>query len=838
MTDAPGKAARQAGKVDRTPSSEKEMMQSSATTDEQGDPATALQAMLDALQKQHAAQLGMMKTGSKTKPPPKPSPWPFRMAFAFVLALHAVIFAAVNREVPAPYMDEIFHVPQAGRYCDAVIPGLLLAPTDEESAPLPTALSKYLHVPYDPDITTPAGLYAGAAAARTAALVAGAGPTTVLLGGGLRAPPAEAEVQAGDDAVGVDGKPLAKSNAVLVRKLQTAAVAAEADVNRLTGDDSKQEGDAPGKKNWRRISNICPPIFLRGVNALWVGPICFLIAYFCARHCLAAPVTTEQLKATAVGKSGSQGQTAATVASRREMMVVVRALRVHLMPFSFFFYFLFYTEALSTMFLLAMLCAHAQARALDARETAEQAEIEALALLSTAAAAENGKEPPGKHKLKQGRSLVARAASELVASPAAWLDRFAGLAGIASMYVRQNNVIWVFAAALWTGIELLFAEWSSMLRAKARQEAEDAATAGEGKNAVQPKGRTTTKLAAAANFFCGCLAPDTVAQVLQILFWGTSATHTRPQSAPLLPTVLFSRLPVHAVAGAGFAYVVVVLNGGNLAFGHQEYHSPAPHLAMVAYFCVFLNLLAFIPTVDLGALSGKAKSGASNARKIVVALGGCVAALAFVLHCTAHYAIAHPFLLSDNRHISFYLWRRFFGRGPDGFFRLFVAPAFGVVGVVCVAATAGWGSAFRRSCSSRAAAAARGDPDGVLFAMKDLRGSRRDPKEAARAAKGMRSLQTTRTLLLFSVFALCTTAALAATPLLELRYFIVPMTVVLLVRPLSGTSPLRHSIFDLICEVWGLVWAAALNVGVFGLFFFKTFTDEKAWGPGTQRLML
>ena len=67
----------------------------------------------------------------------------WRVLVAWAL-LHAAILYAVNRRVPGPYMDELFHVKQTQTYC----------------------AGDWSMASYDPAITTPPGLYAvGAAAA-------------------------------------------------------------------------------------------------------------------------------------------------------------------------------------------------------------------------------------------------------------------------------------------------------------------------------------------------------------------------------------------------------------------------------------------------------------------------------------------------------------------------------------------------------------------------------------------------------------------------------------------------------------------------------------------------
>lgn len=71
----------------------------------------------------------------------------FSVALVFSLIsakIHFDGYKKVDLNVPAPYLDEIFHIPQTQRYCAAV---------------LKAGQSAILSVPWDPKITTPPGLY-------------------------------------------------------------------------------------------------------------------------------------------------------------------------------------------------------------------------------------------------------------------------------------------------------------------------------------------------------------------------------------------------------------------------------------------------------------------------------------------------------------------------------------------------------------------------------------------------------------------------------------------------------------------------------------------------------
>ena len=57
-------------------------------------------------------------------------------------------------------------------------------------------------------------------------------------------------------------------------------------------------------------------------------------------------------------------------------------------------------------------------------------------------------------------------------------------------------------------------------------------------------------------------------------------------------------------------------------------------------------------------------------------LSRAAAAVAMAAHALRHYSLAHPFLVADNRHFPFYLWRRVLDRYPDRpWLRACLAPA-------------------------------------------------------------------------------------------------------------------------------------------------------------------
>ena len=112
---------------------------------------------------------------------------------------------------------------------------------------------------------------------------------------------------------------------------------------------------------------------------------------------------------------------------------------------------------------------------------------------------------------------------------------------------------------------------------------------------------------------------------------------------------------------AAFA-AFVVRNGGTLVLGDAEHHVPVLHLAMVGYLMVFV----WAPYGMLGAGGLVSAATSRELRALVRPFRSALAlllAIAPVAHFASKYAYDHPFLLSDNRHYTFYVWRRLLGLG-------------------------------------------------------------------------------------------------------------------------------------------------------------------------------
>ncbi len=105
----------------------------------------------------------------------------------------------------------------------------------------------------------------------------------------------------------------------------------------------------------------------------------------------------------------------------------------------------------------------------------------------------------------------------------------------------------------------------------------------------------------------------------------------------------------------GFA-AFAVANGG-IVLGDKSHHIPALHLAQLAYLVSYAAVL-WQPralTVDVATTlrSGLVAARASPMSALLAAAVACA--------CVGG-TMGHPFLLSDNRHVTFYVWRHILGR--------------------------------------------------------------------------------------------------------------------------------------------------------------------------------
>ncbi|XP_008791275.2 dol-P-Glc:Glc(2)Man(9)GlcNAc(2)-PP-Dol alpha-1,2-glucosyltransferase isoform X2 [Phoenix dactylifera] len=116
--------------------------------------------------------------------------------------------------------------------------------------------------------------------------------------------------------------------------------------------------------------------------------------------------------------------------------------------------------------------------------------------------------------------------------------------------------------------------------------------------------------------------------------------------------VLISFAPFIMVA---LAFLAFVIWNGSIVLGAKEAHVVSPHLAQLMYFGL-VSGAAFAPLYfNLGQAAALYHSFRRN--KV---LGSLLILVALTVGFTSihFFSIAHPYLLADNRHYTFYIWRK------------------------------------------------------------------------------------------------------------------------------------------------------------------------------------
>ncbi|KWU41141.1 glycosyltransferase family 59 protein [Rhodotorula sp. JG-1b] len=136
------------------------------------------------------------------------------------------------------------------------------------------------------------------------------------------------------------------------------------------------------------------------------------------------------------------------------------------------------------------------------------------------------------------------------------------------------------------------------------------------------------------------------------------------QDLPTLAPALASYLPVFAAAIA-----FVRWNGGHIT-GDKSNHVPTVHVAQVWYFLAFAAALFSPHLLGVSQLKRSILGSLQTPSRIL----STILALGLISYSIHNYTVAHPFLLADNRHYAFYLWRRIINLRPDA--RYALAPGY------------------------------------------------------------------------------------------------------------------------------------------------------------------
>ncbi|KAI8896246.1 alpha-2-glucosyltransferase Alg10 [Globomyces pollinis-pini] len=206
-------------------------------------------------------------------------------------------------------------------------------------------------------------------------------------------------------------------------------------------------------------------------------------------------------------------------------------------------------------------------------------------------------------------------------------------ASLISIWFRQNNVIWMVFIAIVSGIAVLNSKCHS-------------------------------------RDWCQVLTPESFTHFLQLL------KHFLFDLLAFLPH-LIARLYPFLLNAVGF--IVFVYWNGGVVLGDKSNHQMSPHIPQLFYFFSFTGLFAFFhlnPFKSLRILFAKL----GHIRTWLI-IGSIMAVMGLIVK---NFTIGHPFLLADNRHVTFYIWKTFFK--TSGVIRYCLIPFYLFAMYICLTA--------------------------------------------------------------------------------------------------------------------------------------------------------
>lgn len=227
--------------------------------------------------------------------------------------------------------------------------------------------------------------------------------------------------------------------------------------------------------------------------------------------------------------------------------------------------------------------------------------------------------------------------------------RLAAALGAAAVLVRQTNAVWV-AFCLGDALLERCLPGSSGGSGRSRDSGAAGTTQRSSRNSSVSGGRSSGSSRKRSGVAGG--GPGLASDLATLL-----------RRAWLLKAQLASDLwPLAAVVAAFAAFVVA--NGG-IVVGDKAHHAAVRHLAQPLYFLLYCTACLAPAFWSPPTLAAAARGVAAAARQRPAAAGAAAAAAAAAaVAAVSSGTLAHPFLLADNRHYAFYLWRRVLNRTP------------------------------------------------------------------------------------------------------------------------------------------------------------------------------
>lgn len=219
----------------------------------------------------------------------------------------------------------------------------------------------------------------------------------------------------------------------------------------------------------------------------------------------------------------------------------------------------------------------------------------------------------------------------------------------------------------------------------------------------------------------------------------------------------------YALNAALFA-AFIAYNGG-ITFGDKENHQMSIHLVQIFYCAAFVAFFTFPIWFSYKTIRNYVSFAFTNGFGLNFLL--TAASYALIHYIIKNFTVVHPFLLADNRHYTFYIYRKILARKHTEFL---LVPAYHF----CC-----WLAVYVLNESRKSALSMK--PMGILG------------------------------------FVAMTALTLIPSPLFEPRYYIVPLVVFrIFVRPMSTNLTRSH--------LYEFLWYLLINAVVFIVFFNYEFT--------------
>ena len=253
------------------------------------------------------------------------------------------------------------------------------------------------------------------------------------------------------------------------------------------------------------------------------------------------------------------------------------------------------------------------------------------------------------------------------------------LASLASLAFRQTSAVWCCFVLGDAALRELALFQQQQENGEEDGEGEEEGGGGDGAEGLKGNNNNSSSSSSSGGGNSSSAPPQTILREAAAV----AAALLENRAAALRAVLLGSCLPLlfsPLLAAAAF----VLWNGGSLALGDKDNHSVSAHWAQALYVSCFAFLALFpalgskgdvvaalvsISPVRAVEAEGGGEGGAKRARRgrraaeapllrpNVQGLRSFLSLLCPAWLAAAHGTIEHPFLLSDNRHYSFYAWR-------------------------------------------------------------------------------------------------------------------------------------------------------------------------------------